>query len=159
MITALVVIVKLLLYVGIGHGVYRGWLAFSPPSDKNGRTIVHKDGREIYIEYHDWGTTSYPNYDWHTNIFGLARSQRWSVISLFWWAHIGWPILLLVTGVILAGRGTAHTAITLNDLTIKQINNRVNKQCKELPPEPAAPPKDEFELEAEREVEELLNAS
>ena len=135
MITALVVLVKLLLYVGIGHGVYRGWLAFSPPCDKNNRTIVHNDGRESYIIYHDWGTDFSPDCDWHTNIFGLARSQRWSVISLFWWAHVGWPILLLVTGVILAGRGTVYAALTLNDLTIKQINSRVIKQCnKELPP-------------------------
>ena len=157
MITALVVLVKLAIYFAIGHGVYRGWLVFSPPCDKS-------NGADI--KYLDWGTKCSPDCDWHTNFFGFEKNQRWSVLSLFWWAHTAWPVLLLVTGVILAARGTVYVAVTLNELTIKQINSRVIKQChKELPPpkddyqtqfEEVEEEKDEYQMAAEEEVEKIL---
>ena len=135
MITALVVIVKLLIYVGIGHGVYRAWLYFSPPSKER-------------WDYEMLGSSTFPTGNqWHTSALG-SDSTRVEVITLFWWSHTGWPLLLIITAGMLMCRAGTYIATTTNEAIVGRINKR-------LLPKPETP-KDEYEIAAEKEVEEVL---
>jgi len=152
MITALVVIAKLLLYVAVGHGVYRVWLYFSQPSNQQYMpNETNETSRWSRTEYREVGTYCSRPHGWHTNAFGFCPQTRMSVVTLFWWSHTIWPILLVITGGILLGRGVASTVTSINHEIVESVHQR-------FLPKPMAP-ENEFQEEAEQELEEYLNAS
>ena len=144
MIMAIVVLLKLAVFVATGHGIYRLWLHFSPPVQGGGNYDMLCSNREQL------------SHIWHTSAFGIDHETRIEVITLFWLSHIVWPCLLIATGLIMSARGITYVGHAINDGIIEKFNTKRLPKPEESKPEE---PKSAIQIEAEEELEEYLNAS